>query len=69
MPKTVQLDVTTTVPVEVLQDALASRALELLKREITVAAKRAVSDFIAHGISAEVEKLAIHAEKSTIKVS
>lgn len=69
MPKTVQLDVTTSVPVEVLQDALATRALELLKREVTKAAKRAVEDFVANGIKAEIEQLAVRAEKSTIKVS
>lgn len=69
MTKTIQLDVTTSVPIEVLQDALATRALELLKRELTRAAKKALDEFVANGITADLEKLAIRAEKSLIKAS
>lgn len=67
--RTVQIDVTTSIPVEVAQEALASRAMELLKRELERAARKAVSDFVANGITADLEKLAIKAEKSTVKVN
>jgi len=67
--RTVQIDVTTSIPVEVAQEALASRAMELLKRELTLAARKTISDFVANGITADLEKLAIKAEKKAIKYS
>jgi len=69
MKRTVQIDVTTSIPVEVAQEALASRALELLKREIEMATRKAIREFIANGISASLEDLAIKAEKKTVKYS
>lgn len=67
--KTIQLDVHTSVPVKVAQEALAGRALTILERAILKAAKRAVDEFIANGVSAELEKVAVKSSKSTIGAS
>ncbi len=62
------LDVNLSVPVRVAQDALAKRALIIFERELTRAAKQAIVDFIANGVTAELEKLAVKAEQERIIV-
>lgn len=63
MKKTIMLDVDISVPVEVAEEMLADRVLEMLKRDLTKAANRAVADFIVNGVTASLSDIAVKAEK------